>query len=107
MPNRGGHDYYVLYYNDEGEINVKRKRGQRAKPTATETLAFLERSLNRFKEKYGRVAKSITMSKEMKDMIDTRVTGKDFLKKKNIIIDNKNSLGLRAIHLSELQDGAE
>ena len=103
MPKHGGEDYYALYYNNEGEPNTRRKRGQLGKPTSADTLAFLERSLNHFKSKYGYVVKTITMSQEMKDMIDSRVKGKSFLKRKAIVI-GKNNLGLRTIHLSELKE---
>ena len=104
MPKRGGHNYYAQYYNSEGEINQKRNKGKRAKPTSAETLAFIERSMNHFKSKYGIIARSITMSQEMKDMIDSRVKGKGFLKRKNIIVASTR-LGLRTIHLSELKEG--
>jgi len=103
MPKRGGHNYYVLYYNNEGEVNTRRKRGKRPKPTSAETLDFLEKSLTNFKSKYGVVAKTITMSKETKGILDARVKGKGFLKRKTIVISNKD-LGFRTIHLSEIRE---
>ena len=104
MPKIGGHNYYQLYYNNEGEVNKKRNKGKRAKPTSADTLDFLKKSLTAFKNKFGYVAKTITMSQEMKDMVDSRTKGKSFLKRKTIVVKNKQGLGLRTIHLSELKE---
>ena len=104
MPKVGGHDYYVLYFNNEGEVNKKRNKGRLAKPKDSETLYFLEDSIKKFEKKYGHKVKSIRMSQEMKDMIDGRVKGKNFLKNINLFVATNDDLGLRTIHLSELQE---
>lgn len=101
MPKRSGLDHYALYFNDEGEVNKKRNKGRLGKPTSAETLEFLERSINHFKDKYGMKVKLILMSQEMKDMVDERTRGKSFLKGINLVVPEKENLGLRLIKLSE------
>jgi len=103
MPKKSGHDHYALYFNKEGKKNQKRNKGKLAKPTSAETLSFLEQSLNQFKEKYGKKAKIILVSQEMKDMVDARVKGKGLLKGTKLIV-TKEKLGLRLIKLSELKE---
>ncbi len=103
MPKISGENYYVLYYNSEGKVNEKRNKGKLAKPTSADTLDFLDDCIKKFRAKYGKVAKTITMSQEMKDMIDKRVKGKDFLKRKTIVVGT-DSMGLRTIHLTDIKE---
>ncbi|HDK25500.1 MAG TPA: hypothetical protein ENG48_00230 [Candidatus Atribacteria bacterium] len=103
MPKSGGQDYFVRYYNNEGEPNEKRKKGQLPKPTSAEILKFLKRTIIEFEKKYGKRVKLIRMSQEMKDIIDNRVQGKEFLKGINLVVVNFN-YGLRTIDISELKE---
>jgi len=104
MPKHGGNDYYAMYYNDEGKVNKKRNKGKREKPTSADTLSFLERITIAFKTKYGKKARLIIMSKEMKDMVDSRTQGKKFLRYVKIAVTKKEDLGFRTVYLSELKE---
>ena len=103
MPRQGGLDYYAQYYNNEGTMNKKRKKGKLGKPTSAEVLSWLEDIVTDFSAKYGSKVKLIRMSKEMKDMIDSRTKGKGFLKGIKFIVTDL-AFGLRTIEVSELDE---
>lgn len=102
MPKHGGSNYYAVYFNSEGERNIRRNKGKLSKPTSADTLFFLEEVINKFQKKYGKKVKHIMVSKELKDMIDTRVKGKSFLKRIKLIVEKKADMGFRTVYLSEL-----
>jgi len=104
MPKYDSSNYYAVYFNSEGETNKRRNKGKLSKPTSSDTLYFLEDVIKKFHKKYGKKVKHIKLSKELKDIVDTRVKGKSFLKRIKLIVEKKIDMGLRTVYLSELAE---
>lgn len=100
MPKSAGNQCYVMYFNNKN----KTSRGKLRKLKDKDIIDFLKESIRNFKNKYNLKPKAIRMSKEMKDMLDSRQRGISFLDGINLIPEEKFRMGMRTIDIIETKD---